>query len=100
MNECFKIFRFRFKNKYTLPLDIYARSEETANNILYWWNKDLPIEQQWYKPRFRFKHIEITGIPPYEFEQIQLDSAKELYERRKEREQDECKKQGERPKCD
>lgn len=99
MNELFKIYRFRYKNKFTLPLDVYARSEETADKVVYWWNKDLPIEQQWYKPRFRFRHKELTAIPPYEFEQMQLESAQELYERRKECEKAECEKQGECEQC-
>lgn len=85
MKDIFKVWRFRFKNHITLPLDIYAREEKTAIEIVNWWNKDLPKEQQWYKPKFRFKHVAYTTTPPYELEQQQIKYATELYERRKEK---------------
>ena len=92
MVEVYKIWRFRFKNKFTLPLDVFARQEETAQEVVDWWNKDLPIEQQWYKPRFRFKRVAYTTLPPYELEQQQIQSAIEMYERRKEKSGESCEK--------
>ena len=88
MEDVFKIWRFRYKNKITLPLDVFAREEKTAQEVVSWWNKDLPIEQQWYKPRFNFKHKAYSLIPPYELEQEQIKTAIELYERRKKNERE------------
>lgn len=83
MEDLFKICRFRYKNRITLPLDVFARKEETADEIVSWWNKGLPKKHQWYKPVFGFKKIFYTTTPPYPLEQQQLECAEELYERRK-----------------
>ena len=83
MEYIFQVIRFRFKNRHTLPLDVYAREEKTALEVVEWWNKDLPKEQQWFKPRFGYKHVSYTSIPPYELEQQQIECATKQYERRK-----------------
>ena len=82
-DEYFAIYEFRFKNKNSLPLVIYARTEEMANKILEWWNKDMEERDKWYKPRFFFKKLKYINIPPYEFEMAQLEGSEEMYEHRK-----------------
>ena len=78
----YDIYEFRYKNKNNLPLLIYARNEEIADQIVFWWNKDLEKNEQWYKPRFFFKKKKCINVEPYPFEREQLESAKELYEHR------------------
>lgn len=82
MEDIYELWRFRFKNHYTLPLDVFAREEKTALEVVEYWNKGLPKKQQWYKPIFGYKHSAYSTIPPYELEQQQIEYAQTLYERR------------------
>lgn len=82
-NTYFAIYEFRYKNKRNLPLVIYARCEETADKVLYWWNLDLKEKEQWYKPRFHFKKRKYINVEPYVIEQEQIECAEEFYCHRK-----------------
>lgn len=81
MEEEFEIIGFKFKAKSLPPIMIYARKEETALEILKWWNLDAKKEDI-YKKCIFYTSTYITEIEPYVLEQDELETAKKMYQKR------------------
>lgn len=82
MNEEFEVYEFRYVDKETKTgFCVYARKEKTAKEII-----DVINESSIYhfvKPKFRrFKRKYLSGTPPYELEQEQMDVALKRREHR------------------
>lgn len=82
MNDEFEVYEYRYFDKETKTgFCVYAREEKTAKEII-----DIENDHNIYnfiKPKFRrFKRKYLSGTPPYELEQEQMDVALKRRENR------------------
>ncbi len=70
--EQYSTYMFIFKNVNDFDVEIFARSEETANKMIALWNERLEEKKRWKPKKFGFKKPTTISIPPYEAEQKQL----------------------------